>query len=169
MRRRSNLNNRRWSIIHITVFGLLVVIDCKCVAEMRRKLRVCVVRCGRGGGGAHFRHSHLKCIFCMRSVRVWTRQTCCTLIEFPNLVSAKGVYDSNFCCFVCLIQCACLTAYVEFKILRISRQIFFLLQGLIVGKPEGRRPLERPRHRWEDNIKMKVEVGLWGMDWIGLA
>jgi hypothetical protein len=38
-----------------------------------------------------------------------------------------------------------------------------------VGKPEGRRPLERPRRRWEDNIKMNFrEVG-WGMDWINLA
>jgi hypothetical protein len=31
---------------------------------------------------------------------------------------------------------------------------------ILVGRPEGRRPLERPRHRWEDNIKMAVrEVG----------
>jgi hypothetical protein len=40
----------------------------------------------------------------------------------------------------------------------------------IVGKPEGRRPLGRPRRRWEDNIKMDLrEVGLGGMDWIDLA
>jgi hypothetical protein len=41
---------------------------------------------------------------------------------------------------------------------------------MLVGKPEGKRPLERPRHRWEDNIKMDLrEVG-WGvMDWIDLA
>jgi hypothetical protein len=39
-----------------------------------------------------------------------------------------------------------------------------------MGKPEGRRPLERPRHRWEDNIKMDLrEVGWGGMDWINLA
>jgi hypothetical protein len=40
----------------------------------------------------------------------------------------------------------------------------------LVGKPEGRRPLGRPRCRWEDNIKMGLrEVG-WGcMDWINLA
>jgi hypothetical protein len=40
-----------------------------------------------------------------------------------------------------------------------------------VGKLEGRRPLDRPRRRWEDNIKMDLrEVG-WGggMDWINLA
>jgi hypothetical protein len=35
----------------------------------------------------------------------------------------------------------------------------------IVGKPEGRRPLERPRRRWEDNIKMDLrEVGCGGAD-----
>jgi hypothetical protein len=39
-----------------------------------------------------------------------------------------------------------------------------------VRKPEGRRPLGRPRHRWEDNIKMDLrEVGWEGMDWINLA
>jgi hypothetical protein len=39
-----------------------------------------------------------------------------------------------------------------------------------VGKPEGKRPLKRPRGRWEDNIKMDVqEVGCRGMDWIELA
>jgi hypothetical protein len=40
----------------------------------------------------------------------------------------------------------------------------------LVGKPEGRRPLGRPRRRWEDNIKMDLrEVGWAGMDWINLA
>jgi hypothetical protein len=38
-----------------------------------------------------------------------------------------------------------------------------------VGKPEERRPLGRPRHRWEDNIKMGLQkVGYRGMDWIKL-
>jgi hypothetical protein len=37
---------------------------------------------------------------------------------------------------------------------------------LLVGKPEGRRPLGRPRHRWVDNIKIDlVEVGWGGVDW----
>ena len=41
---------------------------------------------------------------------------------------------------------------------------------VLVGKPEGKRPLERPRRRWEDNIKMDLqEVGCGGMDWIDLA
>ena len=40
----------------------------------------------------------------------------------------------------------------------------------LVDKPEGKRPLGRPRHRWEDNIKMDIqEVGFGGMDWIELA
>ena len=41
---------------------------------------------------------------------------------------------------------------------------------LLVGKPEGRRPLGRPRRRWEDNIRMDIqEVGLGYENWIGLA
>jgi len=40
----------------------------------------------------------------------------------------------------------------------------------LVGKPEGRRPLGRPRRRWEYNIKIDLqEVGMGGMDWIDLA
>jgi hypothetical protein len=40
----------------------------------------------------------------------------------------------------------------------------------LVGKPEGRRPLGRPRRIWEDNIKMDLrEVGWGDMDWISLA
>jgi hypothetical protein len=40
----------------------------------------------------------------------------------------------------------------------------------LVGKPEGRRPLGRPRRRWVDNIKMGLrEIGGDGVDWIDLA
>jgi len=40
----------------------------------------------------------------------------------------------------------------------------------LVGKPEGKRPLGRLRHTWEDNIKMDLqEVGCGSMDWINLA
>jgi len=39
-----------------------------------------------------------------------------------------------------------------------------------VGKPEGKRPLGRPRRRWEENVKMNFqEVGCGVMDWIELA
>jgi hypothetical protein len=41
---------------------------------------------------------------------------------------------------------------------------------ILVGRPEGRQPLGRPRHRWEDDIKIDLqEVGWGGMDWIQLA
>ena len=41
---------------------------------------------------------------------------------------------------------------------------------VLVGKPEGRRPLERPRRRWEDNIRMDLrEVGCGCVDWMKLA
>jgi hypothetical protein len=42
--------------------------------------------------------------------------------------------------------------------------------SLLVGKPEGRRPLGRPRRRWLDNIRMDlVEVGWGDVNWTGLA
>jgi hypothetical protein len=41
---------------------------------------------------------------------------------------------------------------------------------VLVRKPKGKRPLARPRHRWEDNIKVDIqEVVCGGMDWIELA
>ena len=41
---------------------------------------------------------------------------------------------------------------------------------VLVGKPEGKRPLGRPRRRWEDNIKMDLQdMGCEGMDWIELV
>jgi hypothetical protein len=41
---------------------------------------------------------------------------------------------------------------------------------LLVGKPEGKRPLGRPRRRWIDNIKMDLlEIGVSVVDWICLA
>ena len=40
----------------------------------------------------------------------------------------------------------------------------------LVGKPEGKRPLGRTKHRWKDNIKMDLgEVVCGGMDWVDLA
>jgi hypothetical protein len=41
---------------------------------------------------------------------------------------------------------------------------------ILVGKPEGKRPLERPRRSWADNIKMDLrEIGWDGVDWIDTA
>jgi hypothetical protein len=44
------------------------------------------------------------------------------------------------------------------------------LYRVLVGKPEGKRPLARPRRRWEDGIKMDLrEIGWGGVEWIHLA
>jgi hypothetical protein len=41
---------------------------------------------------------------------------------------------------------------------------------VLIGRPVGKRPLRRPRHRWEDNIKMDLgEIGINGAKWIQLA
>jgi hypothetical protein len=41
---------------------------------------------------------------------------------------------------------------------------------VLVGKPEGKRPMERPKRRWKDNIKIDLQkVYCAGMEWIGLA
>jgi hypothetical protein len=45
-----------------------------------------------------------------------------------------------------------------------------IMRSCMVGRPEGRRPLGRPRHRWEDNIKMDLrEMGFGDVDWVHLA
>jgi hypothetical protein len=42
--------------------------------------------------------------------------------------------------------------------------------SILVGKPEGKRELGRPKRRWEDNIRIDLrEIGRGGMDWINLA
>jgi hypothetical protein len=44
------------------------------------------------------------------------------------------------------------------------------MHKVLVGKPEGKRPLGRPRRRWEDGIRMDLgKIGLGGVDWIRLA
>ena len=51
---------------------------------------------------------------------------------------------------------------------RMGKEI--VVYSVLVGKTEGKRPLERPRHRWVDNIRIDLqEVGFGYMDWIGLT
>jgi hypothetical protein len=46
----------------------------------------------------------------------------------------------------------------------------FIAYRILVGKPEGKRPLGRPRHRWVDSVRMDLrEIGWDGIDCIGLA
>ena len=56
----------------------------------------------------------------------------------------------------------------NFLVTSLLTRVFFTV---IVGKPEGRRPLGKPRRRWEDNIKMYLQEVEWGggVDWIDLA
>jgi hypothetical protein len=62
-----------------------------------------------------------------------------------------------------------LTAFISVTI-RVALNYFCSLYRVLVGKPEGKRPLGRPRRRWEDNIRMDLqEVGCGVMDWIELA
>jgi hypothetical protein len=51
-----------------------------------------------------------------------------------------------------------------------NRGIVTIRDGILVGKPEGKRPLGRPRRRWVNNIKMDLrEIRLDDMYWVGLA
>ena len=65
--------------------------------------------------------------------------------------------------------------YMYFRRMRWAGHVARMGQGrgvhrVLVGKPEGKRPLGRPRHRWEDNIKMDLkEVGGGFEDWMELA
>jgi hypothetical protein len=44
------------------------------------------------------------------------------------------------------------------------------MKNVLVGKPEGKGPLKRPRHRWEDTIRMNLrEIGWEGVNWMHLA
>jgi hypothetical protein len=78
--------------------------------------------------------------------------------------------SSTVQCFDALeIDVNCKTVVVT-----ITYYIFVYLQRnayrILVGKPEGRRPLGRPRRRWVDNIRMDLgEVGWGDVDWIGVA
>jgi hypothetical protein len=64
---------------------------------------------------------------------------------------------------------------IKSKIMRCAWHVVCVGEGrdryrVLVGKPEGQRPLGRPRHRWEDNVKMGLqEMGCRGMDSIELA
>jgi hypothetical protein len=64
---------------------------------------------------------------------------------------------------------------IKSRIMRWVGNVARMVEGrcvykVLVGNPEGKRPLGRPRLRWEDNIKMDLlEVGCGGMDWIELV
>jgi hypothetical protein len=67
-----------------------------------------------------------------------------------------------------------LTQFIQ-SVMPFSTSYRFLWEGrgvyrVLVGKSEGKKPLGRPRRRWEDNIKMDLrEIGIDGANWIQLA
>jgi hypothetical protein len=77
-------------------------------------------------------------------------------------------YLFRFCIFT--IKCFFLKASLLFDLLS-----YFCLKkadtkAILVGRPESKRPLEKPRRRWEDNIKMDLrEIGIDGANWAQLA
>ena len=109
-----------------------------------------------------------------------------------NLIRSKGWYEfkTNLPCFVC-VRCTVLNETVRERAERhvgswpvhtvgcflFNIAIWKLFMGedrgvhrVLVGKPEGKRPLGRPRRRWEDNIKMDLqEVGGGRGAWLVLA
>jgi len=46
------------------------------------------------------------------------------------------------------------------------RKLLILVRRVLVGKPEGKRPVGRPRRRWEDNIKLNLQEMGGGGDWM---
>jgi hypothetical protein len=55
-------------------------------------------------------------------------------------------------------------------IIRENKFLKEVKKKVLVGNPEGKRPLGRPRRRWEDGIRMDLrQIGLGGVDWIRLA
>ena len=94
---------------------------------------------------------------------------------FRELLSflARAAYDSNY--MVGIIHVIIIIIMIKSRRLRWAGHVARMEEGrgvhkVLVGKPEGKRPLGRPRRRWEDNIKMDVvEVGRGCGDWMGLA
>jgi hypothetical protein len=81
-------------------------------------------------------------------------------------LSHKTKGDRNI--LVALLNSSSKNTQAARKRLHITKIVFTSV--VEVGEPEGKRPLGRPRCRWEDDIKMDLqEVGCGGMDWIGLA
>ena len=67
-------------------------------------------------------------------------------------------------------MCVCVSLLQYCSILLAELENPYIVHKVLVEKPEGKRPLGRPRHRWEDNIKIDLqEVGRGCGDWMELA
>ena len=85
-------------------------------------------------------------------------------------------------CSHCVLSCVCITysspnivRVIKSRRMRWAGHVAHMEEGrgvykVLLGKPEGKRPLGRPRHRWEDNIKMDLqEFGRDCGDWMELV
>ena len=74
-----------------------------------------------------------------------------------------------------MISNSAIVRVIKSRLMRLAGHVARMEEGrgvhkVLVGKPEGKRPLGRPRRRWEDNIKMDIqEVGRGCGDWMELA
>ena len=90
-----------------------------------------------------------------------------------NILIVWLYYYNYFCVLSCLYNI--LLRVIKSRRMRWAGHVARMGEGrgvyrVLVGKPEWKRPLGRPRHRWEDNIRMDLqEVGLGYEDWIGRA
>jgi hypothetical protein len=68
------------------------------------------------------------------------------------------------------LECQLLSSLLLSKNVNIKISKTLILPVAFVGKPEVKGPLERPRHRWENNIKMYLrEIGFGDVDWVHMA
>jgi hypothetical protein len=88
-----------------------------------------------------------------------------TVLEPPNLHNFSHLYDfSNYFYYISVHICVSVLSAINTN--GEKRNAYRIL----VGKPEGKKPLCRPRRRWVDNSKIDLrEIGWGGMDWIYLA
>ena len=83
-------------------------------------------------------------------------------------MSLPDVSVGNCKYFLQTVKGCCASFFVGFN--GYSLRVCVCKHRVLVGKPEGKKPLGRPRRRWEDNIKMDLqEVGGGGGDWLVLA
>jgi len=89
-----------------------------------------------------------------------------------NQLRSRVTYAILFCSSLCVPN---IVRVIKSKRMRWAGHVARMgeemgVYRVLVGKPEGKRPLGSPRHRWVDNIRMGLqEVGCGYVDWIGLA
>jgi hypothetical protein len=94
-------------------------------------------------------------------------------ISLIESIDSKQISSAGLKCLY--LQNAIIVRVIKSRRMRWAGHVASVGEGrgvyrVLVGRPEGKRPLGRPRHRWEDNIKMDLrEIGIDGANWIQLA